>query len=359
MKKRKDGFLGFSLVGFLIFSATISVIAVSSILVYHVVDIHTGGNITAIFFAVLATIVVGAAACTGADVVRRKKMIEKPVRKILIATRKISSGDFSVKLVPDHEFSKYTEYDLIFENINIMTAELAKNEILKNDFISNVSHEIKTPLAVIQNYAKMLNNESLSEEKRAEYLQGLTNQTKKLSTLVSNILKLNKLENQQTLPENEEFDLAEVVRVNLITFEELMEKKNISLTCEIDEVKMVGNVSLVETVFNNLLSNAVKFTDEGGKIEVTLKDGRDGAIITVKDSGCGISKEVGEKIFDKFYQGDASHSHEGNGLGLALVKKIIDIIGGEISVASKVGQGSIFTVKLKKESHEFIKKDME
>ena len=180
-------------------------------------------------------------------------------------------------------------------------------------------------------------------------MQGLAFQTKKLSELITNILKLNKLENQQLLPENETFDLAELVRTSLLTYENLIDKKEIVLECDIDEIQLSGGESLVELIVNNLLSNAVKFTERGGKVQVSLKDEGENAVIKVKDSGCGISKEVGKHIFDKFYQGDTSHSSEGNGLGLALVKKVIDIIGGEIAVESKVGEGSTFTVKLKKE----------
>ena len=230
-----------------------------------------------------------------------------------------------------------------------MTAELSKNELLKNDFISNVSHEIKTPLSVIQNYARVLQSEKLSKDKRDEYLKGLVTQTKKLSDLISNILKLNKLENQKIVPEIEEIDLAELLRTCTLSFEELLESKNIKLNCNIDEMKIISSASLLEIVFNNLISNAIKFTDREGKITISLKSEGDYAVVRVKDSGCGISQEVGEHIFDKFYQGDSSHSNEGNGLGLAMVKKVIDLIGGEISVESKVGVGSTFIIKLKKD----------
>lgn len=348
-KKNKQGFLKVSVVGFFLFFMTVSVTSLSSILVYHFVYKATSGNLTAVAFAVLGIICAGAIVCSLLDLFRRKVMIEDPVKKILAATEKIAAGDFSVKLEHTYEFSKFNEYDLIADNINIMTAELQKNEILKNDFISNVSHEIKTPLAVIQNYAKVLQSKNIAEEKREEYLQGLAFQTKKLSELITNILKLNKLENQQLLPENETFDLAELVRTSLLTYENLIDKKEIVLECDIDEIQLSGGESLVELIVNNLLSNAVKFTERGGKVQVSLKDEGENAVIKVKDSGCGISKEVGKHIFDKFYQGDTSHSSEGNGLGLALVKKVIDIIGGEIAVESKVGEGSTFTVKLKKE----------
>ncbi|MFQ6772859.1 MAG: sensor histidine kinase [Clostridia bacterium] len=337
-----------SIFGFFLFFLTIGLTSTMSIFVYYFATKHTHKTIFVVL-AVLGIIAVGAMLCTIFDMVRRRNMIDGPVQLILNATERIAAGDFSVKLMPMHEYIKYDEYDLIFQNINTMTAELSKNEILKNDFISNVSHEIKTPLSVIQNYARVLQSDKLSKENRDEYLKGLVTQTKKLSDLISNILKLNKLENQKIVPEIEEIDLAELLRTCTLSFEELFESKNIKLNCNIDEMKITSSASLLEIVFNNLISNAIKFTDREGKISISLKSEGDYAVVRVKDSGCGISQEVGEHIFDKFYQGDSSHSNEGNGLGLAMVKKVIDLIGGEISVESKVGVGSTFIIKLKKD----------
>ena len=241
---------------------------------------------------------------------------------------------------------KYDEYDLIYENINTLATELSKNELLKNDFISNVSHEIKTPLAVIQNYAQSLNNKKLDDKKKEEYIKGLVEQTKKLSDLISNILKLNKLENQKIVAEKEKFNLSELVRTTTLQFEEMIENKGLDLECDIDEIEIVSYQYLLEIVLNNLISNAIKFTNQG-KIFISLKKQNQFVVVKVKDTGIGMDNEVGQHIFDKFYQGDKSRSTEGNGLGLALVKKVIDTIGGEISVESKVGVGTTFTIKLK------------
>lgn len=348
--KNKKRYIGFSLIGFVLFFLTITITSTACIFVYYFVTKASNGNIWAVGFSVLGTILFGAVVCCLCDIFRRKKMIEKPLKMILDATEKIAAGDFNVRLVPLHEFIKYDEYDFIFNNLNTMAQELSKNEILKTDFISNVSHEIKTPLTVIQNYAKALQKDNLSDEKKLEFLNGLTLQTKKLSDLISNILKLNKLENQQIIPEIEEFDLSELLRISALSYENLLEKKNIKLKCDIDEIKIVSSETLLEIVFNNLISNAIKFTDNGGEIFISLKEEGNCAVIKIKDTGCGISKEVGTYIFDKFYQGDTSRSAEGNGLGLSLVKKVIDLIGGEISVESKLGVGSTFSVKLKKEN---------
>lgn len=347
---RKKESIRFSIIGFILFFITIGVTSTCSILVYYLANKSTNGNLTVVVFSVLGIIIFGAMVCVVSDLIRRKIMVEKPVKLILDATEKIASGDFSVKLFPLHEYTKYDAYDLIFDNINTMTAELSKNEVLKNDFISNVSHEIKTPLSVIQNYAKSLQSGGLEKEKHQEYLNGLVVQTKKLSDLITNILKLNKLENQKIVPEIEKIDLAELLRITTLQYENLFEKKQLELDCDIDEIEIVSSANLLEMVFNNLISNAIKFTEAGGKISISLKQTKNHAIIKVQDTGCGISSEVGQHIFEKFYQGDTSRASEGNGLGLALVKKVIDVIGGEISVESKVGQGSTFIIKLKKDS---------
>lgn len=349
IKRNKPDKAGFSFAGFFFLILAVGFAATASIFVYYFATIYAGGNIWVVMPSVLIIIILCALFYSFLDIWRRKVMVERPTSLILEATKRISSGDFDVKLVPFHEYKEYDEYDLIFENINLMARELKKNELLKTDFISNVSHEIKTPLAVLQNYAKALNSSKLTEDKRKEYLNGIIIQTQKLSGLISNILKLNKLENQELVPEFKEFDLSELVRVCALNFESLLEKKNLELECDIDEVKIVNSESLLEIVLNNLISNAIKFTDEG-KISISLKQDKTYATIKIADTGCGISKEVGKHIFDKFYQADTSHSSEGNGLGLALVKKVIDVIGGEIFVESKVGVGTTFIVKLKKEN---------
>lgn len=348
MKKKKESLVRFTIIGFLIFAVTIAVFAIFLILIFDKVRVATNGDHTMIGIAVAVTILFGALVFSLCDIVRRKTMIEKPLEKILEATEKIAQGKFDTKIDTSHRYYSYDGFDLIAENINILTAELSKNEILKNDFISNVSHEIKTPLAVIQNYTKMLQNENLSKEKRKDIFEKLCLQSQRLSNLITNILKLNKLENQELVPEKKEVDLAELLRVSALSFEEEIDKKGLNLECDIDEVCVESSPSLLEIVVNNLLSNAIKFTEKG-KVFVSLKQDEKNAIIKIADTGCGISKETGNRIFEKFYQGDTSHSGEGNGLGLALVKRVIDIVGGEISVESNVGKGSVFTIKVRKQ----------
>jgi len=232
------------------------------------------------------------------------------------------------------------------ENINKMAKELAKSEILKNDFISNVSHEIKTPLAVIKNHCQALLNSNLSQDTRKEYLHILIDTTTKLSNLITNILSLNRLDNQTLSNKKERVNVGELLRECILVFDDVIEKKKINLVCNISDIEMSSYASYLEIIFNNLISNAVKFSHLKGEIEVSLKNQGNYIIFQIKDNGIGICEEDGKRIFERFFKADKSRSSGGNGLGLALVKKIIDIIGGEISVKSQEGVGSTFIVKL-------------
>lgn len=339
--------IGLSLVGFFLFFLTIALTSSCAVMVFQSVNKASNGNLVAISFAVLGNIFVGSIICTLIDIVRRKLTVDKPTREILEATSEIARGNFKVKLNIKHFHSKFDEYDKIKENINKMAEELSKNEVLKTDFVSNVSHEIKTPLSIIQNYSMILQNDKLTKEEEKTYLKEMVLATKRLSDLISNILKLNKLENQKLDVELNKFNLGEELRVSILQFEELIDKKNIDLECEIDDVYVYSSKELLQLVWNNLISNAIKFSDDNGKIIVRVSENYNFACVEIEDNGCGMSEDVGKRIFDKFYQGDTSHSKEGNGLGLALVKKVIDILGGEIYVESEINKGSKFIIKLK------------
>ncbi|MGN1201942.1 MAG: sensor histidine kinase [Eubacterium sp.] len=289
------------------------------------------------------------------DAFRRRLMVEKPVKRITKSLKKIKSGDFSEKIKPVASVFDNSQFNPIIEDINLLTAELSSVETLRTDFIANVSHELKTPLSVIQNYATMLQNPALTEKERIKYAKSIYSASHRLSDLITNILKLNKLENQQIFQKTEEFNLSEQICECLLNFENAFEEKSLKIETDIDEdVCINSDKELLTLIWNNLFSNAIKFTEPEGKISVSLKADDEKCIVQVSDTGCGISKEVGAHIFEKFYQGDTSHSSQGNGLGLALVKRVIDIIGGEIYVESELRKGSTFTVKLRRKSVEEI-----
>lgn len=286
--------------------------------------------------------------CTVIDRVRRWFMVDRPVRRIVNAAEQVMKGNFSVYIQPLHGLYTQDGFDTIVDCFNRMTKELGSIETLRTDFISNVSHELKTPLAIIQNYGTMLQQPVLSEEQRREYAKTVTDASRRLADLITNILKLNKLENQQIYPEREIFDLGEQLCECLLAFEDVWEEKGIELDTDLaEDITIKSDRSLLSLVWNNLFSNALKFTPSEGHVSVSLKAEGAFAVVEVSDTGCGISPEVGAHIFEKFYQGDTSHATQGNGLGLALVKRIMDIVDGDISVNSEVGKGSVFTVSIR------------
>ena len=283
------------------------------------------------------------------DALRRKLTVERPVKRITDAAEKIIQGDFSVRVKPQSKFGTDETFNQVIDCFNKMAEELSSVETLRTDFIANVSHEMKTPLAVMQNYGTLLQAPDLTDEKRIEYAKGVTDGSRRMADMMTNILKLNRLENQQIYPKAEEFDLGEQLCECLLQYENVWEKAEIEIETDIAEnIKVKADAELLSHVWNNLFSNAFKFTPSGGTVTVTLTATEHHAIVKVRDTGCGMTSEVGAHIFEKFYQGDTSHSAQGNGLGLALVKRVVDIMQGEIGVESVVGKGSTFTVKIRR-----------
>lgn len=267
------------------------------------------------------------------------------MQNICEAAQKVAAGDFSVRLDVYKDKKRKNEIDILKEDFNTMVTELASIEKLKDNFVADVSHEIKTPLSVIQGYADLLQTNGISDEQRSEYIKRISEQINKLTNLVTNILKLNKIESKEIVCK-EKFSLDEQMRFCILSLEDLINEKDIEIEVNLDEVEINSDPVLLELVWNNLLSNAVKFTDRGGMICVSLSNQGNVVIATVRDTGCGMSEETCKHIFDKFYQGDTSHSQEGNGLGLALVDRVVTLLDGEILVSSQPNKGSEFKIIL-------------
>ena len=270
---------------------------------------------------------------------------DKPMRKLSDAAKKVAEGDFSVYVEPMHTPEKYDYIDVMFTDFNVMVHELGSIETLKNDFVANVSHEIKTPLSIIKNYTSLLKNSELNEDARNEYMDTIISATDNLSALVTNILRLNKLENQEIEAPLQPFDLCRQLYDCVIGFETILDEKDIELTTDIeDKAMIIADKEMLEIVWNNLISNALKFTQPKGMVTLVQTSDVDSVTVAVTDTGCGMDSETTKHIFDKFYQVDNSHSEEGNGLGLALANRIVERLEGSLIVESELGIGSTFTV---------------
>lgn len=272
--------------------------------------------------------------------------ITKPVAAISLAIDQVAKGNFDVQI----DTSKFKdEIRDLGENLNKMILELKSIEVMRSDFVSNVSHEFRAPLSTIQGYVTLLSSPTLSEEQRSEYFTQLTESTRDLSGLVDSVLKLSRLESQNITPKTAPFRLDEQLRRAVLLFESLWAGKNLELELDLPECTYTGNAELLQQVWTNLIGNAVKYTPPNGKIGVRLRPHEPDAVyVEIYDTGIGMSKEVQNHIFEKFYQGDTSRRAVGNGLGLALVQTACQLTNSTVSVESQEGVGSTFTVRLPK-----------
>ena len=277
-----------------------------------------------------------------------RKVYEEPMKRISETTKKVAAGDFTARVEPIDKRGERDYLDVMIDDLNVMIAELGSIETLKTDFFSNVSHEIKTPLAVMQNAAELLQRGKLDEDQR-EQVDMICRQSKRLNRLITDILRLNKLEKQVIAPKGADYDLCAQLAESAILLEELWEARGIELDVDIeDSCTICADEDLMALVWNNLLSNAIKFTETGGTIRIAQRSDAEKIRVLISDSGCGMDEATRRHIFDKFYQGDTSHSSEGNGLGLALVYRILQIHGFSIEVKSAPGEGSTFVVTIPK-----------
>lgn len=266
-----------------------------------------------------------------------------PIRELSKAMQKVAHGDYTVSLKTGHHKDEICD---LYRDFNQMVRELNSIETLHSDFISNVSHEFKTPLSAISGYATLLQDDSLSPEERNEYTDIIIQSTKGLSKMTGNILQLSHLENESIICEKEFFRVDEQIRQSILRMEPVWSSKNISITPELDRITWYGNQELTAHIWNNLLDNAIKFTSPGGEINISASVNGGWLTVSFQDTGIGMTPDIQAHIFDKFYQGDTSHKKKGNGLGLALVRKIVTLYGGSIQVESYPDFGSTFKILL-------------
>lgn len=294
--------------------------------------------LTITFFAFVTSTIIGTAISIFVS-----KQFFKPLDNLISSQKKVAKGDFNTKVTPPKGDTLITD---LVKGFNSMTEELSGTEMLRSDFINNFSHEFKTPIVSIKGFAKQLQKSDISEEQKQEYINIIVNESDRLASMSSNILLLTKLENQQIVTDKTEFYLDEQIRKSILLLEKQWTKKNLNLELELDEIKYYSNEEMLSHVWLNILGNAVKFTPDNGCISVKCYSDSEYVTVKISDNGIGMDDKTLNRIFDKFYQGDSSHKSVGNGLGLSLAKRVIDLCGGKIGVKSRIGAGTTFIVKL-------------
>ena len=273
------------------------------------------------------------------------RRILTPMVKLSAASKEVAKGNYDVRV---SDSSKMEEVQTTFRNFNAMVKELGSIATLSNDFAANVSHEFKTPLAAVEGYAMLLQDPTLTEEERQEYIEQILSSVRRLTELVGNILLLSKLENKSLAEAYTTFSLDEQIRWAVVSLQSLWMQTNLTIDADLDTVSIRASEGLLFHVWSNLLSNAVKFSHQGDTLELRLLEQKECVVFTLRDQGCGMSPEVRDRIFEKFYQADPSHKNAGYGLGLPMVKRIVELSEGVIEVESREGQGSLFRVILPK-----------
>lgn len=271
------------------------------------------------------------------------KQLIKPLDKLSQATQAVAKGDFSVRI---DEETNVQAINALLNDFNKMSTELGSIEMFRSDFINNFSHEFKTPIVSICGFARQLEKGGLTEDEQKMYAHIIATNAEHLASMASSVLLMTKLDNQEIIEGKEKYSLDDQIRACILTMQNEWENKSITLSVELDEVDFFGNKEIVSHIWSNLIGNAIKFTPENGEITIRMNEENDVVCVSVEDNGIGMSKEVSEHIFDKFYQGDKSHKTFGNGLGLPLTKRIVTLCGGDISAESEENKGSIFKVYL-------------
>lgn len=271
------------------------------------------------------------------------KLIIRPIQNMGDAFDELSKGNFEVRIPTNEKIEEIREMAMRF---NSMTYDLSHIETLRNDFVVNVSHEFKTPIASIEGYATLLQNHSLTPEKHEHYIEKILDNSRRLTNLSSSILMLSKLENQETVMHKKEYRLDEQLRKSILMLESKWTEKEIEFDMDLPRQMYYGSEQLLEQVWSNIIDNAIKHSSRKGIIHVSIEQSETHLFVTISDQGDGMSEETQKHIFEKFYQGDSSRKADGNGLGLALVKRIIDLCKGSITVKSELNKGSAFTVEL-------------
>ncbi len=330
----------FSAIVFITMFITMIIVAVIFMIlirlgVFTTVDfVPSADNI--ILLIALTSVIIG----TGLSLITSKIPL-KPTNRIINGMNRLAQGDFSARI----DLGNLAVGKEVADSFNTMASELEKTENLRAEFINNFSHEFKTPIVSIAGFAKLLRKGNLNEEQKSEYLAVIEEESLRLAHIATNILNLTKVENQEILTDVTKFNLSEQLRTCILMLEEKWSAKNLDIVINFDEYDISANEDLLKQVWINLIDNAVKFTPENGMIELTVMRVADELEVRIFNSDSFIAEESTDKIFNKFYQTDESHSSQGNGIGLAIAKKITELHKGKIEVESDE-EGTYFTVSL-------------
>ena len=329
---------------FLTMTMLLIVLAVILMIQAGVLQLGQSGPKTETFLAIVALVSIFAGTILAGTVGRYPL---RPINSIINALNRLAAGDFKTRLSFSGILARSPVVVELTDSFNKMASELESTEMLRSDFINNFSHEFKTPIVSISGFAKLLKKGNLSPEEQAEYLNIIEDESLRLSAMATNVLNMTRVENQNILTDMTEYNLSEQLRNCVLLLESKWSRKNVELNLDFEECQICANEELMKQVWVNLLDNAVKFTPEGGRVDLEICDGRDSLCVSVTNTGSEIPAASRERIFQKFYQADESHATEGNGIGLAVVQKIVALHNGQISVESQNGE-TTFTVSLPK-----------
>lgn len=271
----------------------------------------------------------------------------KPLNHVINAMNHLAAGDFRIRLKPPRILGKHPTVKEFTRSFNTMAEELEHTEMLRSDFINNFSHEFKTPIMSIYGFAKLLKSGNLTEEQKAEYIDIIEKESKRLADMANNVLTLTRIENQTILSDVTKFNVSEQIRECFLLFENRWTEKDLELSLEFDEHFIYGSRELLKQVWINLIDNALKFTPNGGRISVEIRESPTALKVLVSNTGSTIKQENLKRIFQKFYQEDESRSTSGSGIGLAIVKRVCELHGGTVEAESN-DKLTVFTVTLPK-----------
>ena len=323
-------------------AVTVYILAIAGVLVSDGQGIDLGATI---LLMIGISIVIGWAI----SVILGGRIPLKPLNDIINSVNRLASGDFKTRLKFGRALSNHPSFNELSESFNKLAEELENTEMLRSDFINNFSHEFKTPIVSIAGLAKVVTKGNVSEEEKQQYLKAIEEESLRLANMATNVLNLTKIENQTILTDISRFNLSEQIRSCVLLLENKWSSKDIELGLDFDEVYIEANEELLKQIWINLTDNAVKFAPHGGAVNIDVSESENVLAVTVSNTGSYIAEEERDRIFNKFYQSDRSHSSEGNGVGLAVVKRIIDLHGGNITVSSSE-EGTAFRVELPQRS---------